>query len=169
MTWCFLENTIQDVELFSEKVLIETFIWKRSVTKQEHLYTPTLHQYRTIFTQIWSFLYLFCAAVFISSGFSHCTHFSKFNVFVLAFWSSGVVKVSCVAAVVVVSDQHFSVLIGPEAVEVDQDASDGVALATVHQILQRDLIGVFRLHHVEDLILRRKSDENIQPSKVPIR
>lgn len=46
--------------------------------------------------------------------------------------ASGVIEVHCVAAVVVVGNQHFSVLIGPEAVEVNQDAGDDVALATVY-------------------------------------
>lgn len=72
---------------------------------------------------------------------------------------SGVVKVSCVAAIVVVGYKHFSVLIGPEAVEVNQDAGDGVTLATVNQVLKSDLIGVFRFHHVKDLILW--SDQNV--------
>lgn len=67
--------------------------------------------------------------------------------------SSGVLHVSCAAAVVVVGNQHFSVLIGPEAIEVNQDAGDGITLATVNQVLEGDLIGVFRLHHVKDLIL----------------
>lgn len=75
--------------------------------------------------------------------------------------SSGVVEVTCIAAVVVVGDQHFSVLVGPEAVEVDQDAGDGIALATVYQVLESDLIGVFRLHHVKDLILRREGEQNV--------
>lgn len=68
--------------------------------------------------------------------------------------SLGVVEVGCVAAVVVVGDQHFSVLVGPEAVEVDEDAGDRVSLATVDQILECDLVRVFRLYHVKDLILR---------------
>lgn len=68
---------------------------------------------------------------------------------------SGVVEVRCAAAVAVVGNQHLSVLVGPEAVEVDQDAGDGISLATVYQVLESDLIGVFGLHHVEDLILRR--------------
>lgn len=73
--------------------------------------------------------------------------------------SSAVVQVSCVAAVVVIGDQHFSVLIGPEAVEVNQDAGDGIALATVNQVLESDLVGVFRLHHVKYLILRRGGNQ----------
>lgn len=76
---------------------------------------------------------------------------------------SGVVEVRCVAAVVVVGNQHFSVLVGPEAVEVNQDAGDGVALATVHQVLESDLIGVFRLHHVKDLILKRNGGPKCLP------
>lgn len=72
--------------------------------------------------------------------------------------SSCIVKVSHAApanpaAVTVVGDQHFSVLIGPETVEVNQDADHCVALTAVHQVLQCDLEGVFRLHHVKDLIL----------------
>lgn len=70
--------------------------------------------------------------------------------------SSTVVEVSCVGAVVVVGNQHFSVLVCPETVKVNQDAGNSVALATVHQVLEGDLIGVFGLHHVEDLILRRE-------------
>lgn len=45
--------------------------------------------------------------------------------------ASGVIEVHCVAAVVVVGNQHLSVLVGPEAVEVNEDAGDDVALATV--------------------------------------
>lgn len=67
--------------------------------------------------------------------------------------SSAVIEVSCVAAVAVAGHQHFSVLIAPEAVEVNQDAGDGIALATVHQVLEGNLEGVFRLHHVKYLIL----------------
>lgn len=77
--------------------------------------------------------------------------------------SSCIVKVShtapanpAAAAVTVVGDQHFSVLIGPETVEVNQDADHCVALTAVHQVLQCDLEGVFRLHHVKDLILKRE-------------
>lgn len=66
--------------------------------------------------------------------------------------SSGIVEVPSVV-VAVVGDQHFSILVGPEAVEVDEDAGDGVALATVYQVLEGDLVGVFGLHHVKDLIL----------------
>lgn len=77
---------------------------------------------------------------------------------------SGVVKVSCVAAatIVVVGNQHLSVLVGPEAVEVNQDTGDSITLATIHQILKRDLIGVFGLHHVEYFILRRNRCQNVQ-------
>lgn len=75
----------------------------------------------------------------------------------------GVVEVGCVAAVIVVSNQHFSVLVGPEAAEVNQDAGYRVTLATVHQVLECDPTGVFRLHHVKDLIL--KTDSNQHPPK----
>lgn len=81
--------------------------------------------------------------------------------------SSCIVKVShaapanpAAAAITVVGHQHFSVLIGPEAIEVNQDADHCVALTAVYQVLQCDLVGVFRLHHVKDLILRR--DSNVQ-------
>lgn len=50
--------------------------------------------------------------------------------------------------------QNLSVLVGPEAIEVNEYAADRVALTAVHQILQRDLIRVSGLHHVEDLVLR---------------
>lgn len=71
---------------------------------------------------------------------------------------SSIIQFSCAAAVIVISNQHFSVLIRPETIEVNQDACDCIALATVDQILQRDLEGVFRLHHVKDLILGRGSE-----------
>lgn len=72
--------------------------------------------------------------------------------------SSVVVEVDCAAAaaVVVVGNQHLSVFVSPEAVEVDQDAGDDVTLTAVDKILQSDLVGVFGLHHVKDLILRTK-------------
>ena len=73
----------------------------------------------------------------------------------------GVIEVKGTVAVVVIGDQHFSVLIGPEAVEVDQDAGDRVALATVDQVLQGDLVRVFRFHHVEDLILKDIEGQHI--------
>lgn len=56
-------------------------------------------------------------------------------------------------AALVAGDQHLSVLVGPEAVEVDEDAGDRLALTAVHQILQRELVRVSGLHHVEDLVL----------------
>lgn len=51
----------------------------------------------------------------------------------LQFWesSSVVVQVDCAAAVVVISNQHFSVFVSPEAIEVNQDAGDDVALTAV--------------------------------------
>lgn len=47
--------------------------------------------------------------------------------------SSVVVQVDCAAAaaVIVVGNQHFSVFVSPEAVEVNQDAGDDVALTAV--------------------------------------
>lgn len=53
----------------------------------------------------------------------------------LQFWesSSVVVQVDCAAAaaVVVISNQHFSVFVSPEAIEVNQDAGDDVSLTAV--------------------------------------
>lgn len=77
--------------------------------------------------------------------------------------SSVVIQVDCAAAaaVVVIGNQHFSVFVSPEAVEVDEDAGDNVALAAVDEILESDLIGVFGLYHVKDLILRTKKGQTV--------
>ena len=49
-------------------------------------------------------------------------------------------------------NRHFSVFVGPEPVEVDEDGDDGLALAAVDQILELDPERVLRPHHVENLV-----------------
>lgn len=66
----------------------------------------------------------------------------------------GVIKVTIVVAAVVIGNQDFSVFISPKAVEIYQYANNSVSLATVHQILQGEFVGIFGLHHVKDLILK---------------
>ena len=51
------------------------------------------------------------------------------------------------------SHEALSVLVGPEAVQVDEDVCDGFAVAAAYQIDQGDLVWVRGLDHVENLVL----------------
>lgn len=119
------------------------YLYKESF--QDFLFLPTTHLYIVDRHTFWAE-----GSISVGKGFQSPVKKSSL------IYSSRVIKASHVAVVVVISNQHFPVLIHPEAVEVDQDAGDSITLATVHQILQCDLIGVFWLHHVKDLILKKE-------------
>jgi hypothetical protein len=51
------------------------------------------------------------------------------------------------------SSERLAVLVGPEAVPLQQDGDGRVAVPAAHQVVQRDARGVLRPDHVEDLVL----------------
>lgn len=55
--------------------------------------------------------------------------------------------------VIVTCHKDLSVLVGPEPIQINQNAGNSVSLTAIDQVLKGDFVRVLRLHHIKDFIL----------------
>lgn len=86
------------------------------------------------------------------SSFQQLAHQMEISVdTVCSLWQSRFITIS--SAVTVAGHKDLSVLVGPEPIEINQNAGNSVSLTAIDQVLKGDFVRVLRLHHIKDFIL----------------